>query len=496
MNLRPAMLFLALLGAAAVNGQSKPATKTTQPVAKKTVTTKAPSGYEIRVTIKPFTSGHLFLAHYYGSRQALVDSAPVDRNSQAVFRGKEPLTGGIYLIAYPKKDGYFEAIIDKEQHFSVTADSADLFRSLKFTGSKENLLFKEYQDYTAVVGADINKLQKDYASAATKADSARIMAQLKEKNAALRNYRTQFSKNNPRHLLAQVFNMLNEPQIPETWKDSALIYQYYKQHYWDGIDLSDNRLLRTPVFQPKFNRYFDDVLSQHPDSLIIEADEMMFAARQSKEMRQYVLSTLTEKYVNPKFMGQDAVFVHLFQKYFISGEADAWMTEKYKKFVFDRGYSLMSNVIGEKGANLNLLDTTGKKVALYDVKSPYTVLCFWDPTCSHCQVEVPKLDSLYQNKWKALGVKVFGVMTDGGKDKWMAYIREHNLKDWIHVYQTKEMKDAEVKSNQPGFRQLYDVYQTPMLYLLDADKKIIAKKLNYEQLNDFLDHKIKPNGTN
>jgi peroxiredoxin len=459
------------------------------------ITAKAQQGYEIKVTLKPFTSGYLFLAHYYGQKQALVDSVPINQNSQAVFSGKEKLPGGIYLIAYPKKDGYFELIIDKEQKFSVAADSANLFPSIKFTGSKENQLFKDYQDFTNVVGSQINSLQKAYSTASNKADSTRIAAELKTRNATLKDYRQKFVSENPGHLLSTVFNVLIEPEIPPTWKDSSLIYQYYKAHFWDGVNLADVRLLRTPVFQPKFNRYFDEVLPQHPDSLIVEADEMMFAARSEKEMRQYMLTTFTEKYINPKYMGQDAVFVHLFQKYFITGEADSWMTEKYKKFVFDRGYSLMANVIGEKGANLNLVDTLGKKLSLYDVKAPYTVVCFWDPTCSHCQVEVPKLDSLYKNKWKAMGVTIFGVMTDGGKDKWVAYIREHNLKGWIHVYQTKEMKDAEVKANQPGFRQLYDVYQTPMLYLLDADKKILAKKLSYEQLNDFLDHKIKSPGT-
>lgn len=457
--------------------------------------TFAQEGYEIKVNIRPFTSGHLYLAHYYGQRQALVDSAPVAPNGQAVFRGKERLAGGIYLIAFPKKDGYFEAVIDKEQRFSVTADSANLLRSLKFTGSRENLLFRDYQDFTTKIGTDISQLQKDYAAAKTRSDSAAILARMKDRNAALRKYRETFNRENPQHLLSQIFYILNEPMIPEGWKDSTLVYQYYRSHYWDSVNLSDSRLLRTPVFQSKFNRYFDEVLPQHPDSLILEADEMMFAARQSKDMRQFVLATLTEKYVNPKYMGQDAVFVHLFQKYFIVGEADGWMTEKYRKFVFDRGYSLMSNVIGEKGANLKLQDTSGRMVSLYDLKAPYIVICFWDPNCSHCQVEVPKLDSLYQNKWKSMGIKLFGVMTDGGKDKWMAYIREHNLKDWVHLYQTGEMKEAEMRSGQPGFRQLYDVYQTPMLYLLDAEKRIIAKKLNYEQLNDFLDHKTNPKGT-
>jgi peroxiredoxin len=155
----------------------------------------------------------------------------------------------------------------------------------------------------------------------------------------------------------------------------------------------------------------------------------------------------------------------------------------------------MMNVIGEKAADLNMVDSAGRKKTLYEVVAPYTVVCFWDPTCSHCKVEVPKLDSLYKAKWKAKGVKMYGVMTDGGKDKWLEFIRNNNLKEWIHVYQTAAMKEQELNSGKPGFRQLYDVYQTPMLYLLDKDKKIIAKKLSYEQLNDFLDHKFKAEGT-
>jgi hypothetical protein len=171
-------------------------------------------------------------------------------------------------------------------------------------------------------------------------------------------------------------------------------------------------------------------------------------------------------------MGQDKVFVHLFEKYYVTGQADYWMNEKYKKFIFDRGYSLMANVIGEKAANLELVDTAGKTTPLYGVNAPYTVVCFWDPTCSHCQEAVPKLDSLFENKWKKQGVAMYGVLVEGGKDLWLKYIQEHNLKDWIHVYQTQAMK-TKLCNNRAGFRQLYDVYQTPILYLLG--QRIIAK---------------------
>ena len=207
-------------------------------------------------------------------------------------------------------------------------------------------------------------------------------------------------------------------------------------------------------------------------------------------MFKYLLVHFVQKYVNPEYMGQDAVFVHLFEKYINTGQAD-FFTEKYRKFINDRAYSLMANLIGQPAANLILTDTLGKSQSLYEVESPYIVVCFWDPTCSHCQETVPKVDSIFHAKWKNEGVKVFGVMVDGGKDAWLKFIRAHNLKDWIHVYQTQAQHDAEAASEKPGYKQLYDVYQTPTLFLLDKDKRIIAKKLTYQQFDEVLNLKLK-----
>ncbi len=454
------------------------------------------TGYQISVTLKPFHSGYLYLAHHYGTKQVLVDSAVINKDNKALFKGKEKLPGGIYLVAFPQKNGWFEIVIDKEQQFAILADSSDLLNKLSFTGSPDNQLFKDYQKFTAKTGTEINRLQKSLASAKNKQDSATIQNALMVSSKALRSYRTQFSKDHPKHLLTSIFTVLNEPQVPSSIKDSLGIYYYYRKHYWDGVDLTDSRLIRTPVLQTKLNRYFDDVLPQDPDSLKEEANDIILKSRSNKDMYRYLLSQLTEKYVNPKYMGQDAVFVYLFQKYYVTGEADSWMTEKYKKFIFDRGYSLMANTIGDRAADLNMVDTLDKPSRLYEINADYTVVCFWDPGCSHCQVEVPKLDSLYHGKWKSKGVKIYGVMTSGEKPAWIKYIHEHNLNDWVHVYQTEEMKTAETASGKPGYKQLFDVYQTPMLYLLDKEKRIIAKKLNYEQLNEFLDYKFKSASSN
>jgi (p)ppGpp synthase/HD superfamily hydrolase len=107
---------------------------------------------------------------------------------------------------------------------------------------------------------------------------------------------------------------------------------------------------------------------------------------------------------------------------------------------------------------------------------------------------VPRLDSIFKSKWKSQGVAMFGMMTDGGRDKWLEFIRRHDLRGWVHGYQTKEMKEADYAANRPNYRQLYDVYQTPMLYLLDKDKRIVAKKLTYQQMDELIQARLKAGG--
>jgi len=147
----------------------------------------------------------------------------------------------------------------------------------------------------------------------------------------------------------------------------------------------------------------------------------------------------------------------------------------------------MSNLIGVKAANLEMVDSTGKMSTLYDLNADYTLVIFWDPSCGHCKEEVPRIDSIYRASWKAHNVRIYSVLSDNDKKKdWVNYIKENKIGDWTNVYETKEMEKAVTDSQRPGFRQLYDVTQTPTLFLLDKEKRIVGKKLGWEQLNDFL----------
>jgi thiol-disulfide isomerase/thioredoxin len=312
----------------------------------------------------------------------------------------------------------------------------------------------------------------------------------------VQDYRINFEKKYPTSMLAALFRALQEPNVPvakHAATDSTFAYRYYKSHYWDGISFTDDRLLRTPIFEAKLEKYYRELVVPDPDSIKKEIDIMLLKSKSSKEMYKFLLTHFVQKYVNPEYMGQDAVFVHLFERYINNNPQVDWFTEKYSKYMFERAYSLMANLIGQPAADLQMTDTLGKPVSLYSVNAPFTVICFWDPTCGHCKEVVPKLDSVYQSKWKKSGVKVFGVMVDGGKESWLKYIRDNHLKDWVHVYETEKQKKEITDAGRPHYRQLYDISQTPILYLLDKDKRIIAKKLTYQQIDEVLNLKLKTN---
>jgi hypothetical protein len=79
------------------------------------------TGYNIGITLKPYKNQYVYLGYYYGKIKALADSAMLDGNSNASFKGKTKLNGGIYFIVSPRKEILFEVLLDKQQVFSIVA---------------------------------------------------------------------------------------------------------------------------------------------------------------------------------------------------------------------------------------------------------------------------------------------------------------------------------------------------------------------------------------
>jgi thiol-disulfide isomerase/thioredoxin len=463
-----------------------------QAVKKQSLTKTGPVGHNIEITLKPYKNTKVYLGTNYGQNRVLADSAILNDASVGYFKGKEKLTPGIYFIVSPKYSILFEFLVDEGQQFKIIADTLSLV-DYKIIGSKDNDIFSSYSKSMNQLGAQRNQLEQAYNSAATASDSLKYLEALKKMDTSFKQERQKIITTAPNSMMRFFLDVLQRPELPAIpiingIADSTYPFYYVKNHYWDNVVFNDNRLLRTPFFEAKLDEYFKNYVSREPDSIIEEVQYMLTVAKTGKEIYPFLLFKFTNKYISPEFMGQDKVFLHLFQNFFSKGDT-VLLNNDSKKAITERAYSIMANLIGNPAPPLNLNTMDNKLFSLYNSPATYTFIAFWDPTCGHCKEEMPRVDSFYTKNWKQLGVQVIGVNTNVKElASWKQFItEEHFDAGWMHVYQTEAALNAEVNAGKATtIRQLYDVFKTPTFYLLDKDKKIIAKNLTVDQFHDFL----------
>ncbi len=439
----------------------------------------ADTGHELKFKIG-LKDTLCYIANYFGDKQYLQDSAKTDKEGRVTFKGKEPLPGGIYLFVFPGKT-YFEMIIDKEQHFNMECDPADVINTMIIKGSPDNQLFYDYLKFIQTQSRTVEPLRAvRKAQADLKQNTEETDNKIKAIDKAVIDYKLEYIKLHPNTLLAKVFQASQEPEVPEApllengKKDSTFAFHYYKQHYFDNFDFADDRLLRTPIYHNKVSVYLKNLTLQMPDSIIKAAEYLVERAKPNKETFKYMVWYITNTYETSNIMGMDAVFVYMAKKYYTK-ESAYWVDDAALYKIQDRAKVLEPILLGKKVKNLILEDTAGTFHALYNVKAQWTVLFFWDPDCGHCKKTVPVLEELY-NKMKGKGVEVFAICTEVEMDKWRNFIKEHKLQ-WINV------ADPNLHNN---FRHEFDISSTPQIFLLDKDKIIKAKKIDVETLDKIL----------
>lgn len=441
----------------------------------------AKEGYSIKVKINNTKDTMLLLANYYGEKQYLIDTAFVNKKGLFVFEKKKPLEGGIYLIVTQDKN-YFEFIIDKEQILSFETMEGQMVEKMKIEGSVENTNFYDYMQYLVVKQREMRPFQDSMKFAKNHSDTLHLQNSISLINREIYNYKTDFLKKYPNYLISKVFiaskdiDVPDAPLLPDGKKDTKFQYYYYKNHFWDNVDLSDERLIRTPVFHTRLKNYFDNVIIQIPDSIIVAADKLVDKVKNNKEYFKYIVWYVTNTYERSTYMGFDAVFVHMVEAYYISKQAD-WVTPTVLENLTKRAMRLKPILLGKRAPSLANPDSLERWVFMDTISTKFTVLAFWDSDCGHCKIEIPKLKKLYDEKKKIYNFEVYAVCTDADLSRWKKYVRENNL-NWINVTGTKANVD---------YHDVYDIVSTPVIYLLDKEKKIIAKKLDVDNLDKYLE---------
>jgi thiol-disulfide isomerase/thioredoxin len=481
-------------------------------------------GYDIRINFKGLTDTNLYLARYFWDRVPVTDSCKNIKNGKVQFKGSTPLEKGVYMLANQAKNSYyFQFIVDANQKMTFNVDAKDVSGTLK-GDEKLNEQFFGYVKFMS----DMNKqmtVTMEQAKGKSKQDSAKIVGERqKALNTDVQKMDMEFMARNKGNFVYDLMNLKNEkypvelPKASNGRPDSTYPYVYYRSHYWDGVNFKDERLLGTPFFAEKVKKYFDQVIPQIPDSIIRELDKVLTQCIPGSNMFNTLVGHFTYKYETSKAMSFDQygnsntfekIFVHLSDKYIVNGKTGGFYSAETIAAIKDRIEILRNLLPGAKVPDLYMIDTlNGRQVlkmgfdtarttegatylynknydklqplykTLSSVKAKYTILVFWAVDCGHCQTEIPKLHEDLKKIKDKVDFKVFAVQTKEELfDTWKKFVSEKKLTDFVHVFDPVHLNNLKTQ---------FDITGTPVIYLLDKDKKIKAKKVSSEQVVEIL----------
>jgi thiol-disulfide isomerase/thioredoxin len=466
-------------------------------------------GYEIKVRINGIQDTVVILGHYLNKSMYPDDTARIDKKGNGFFKGNKQLPGGMYLIYLPNTR-FFEIIMGEDQEFALEIDTLDFIKTLSFKGSEENQIFLDFQRFMIDLKTKADSLQLKIKKAADASEKEDYITQLNRINETRVSYIEKIAQEHPNLFVAKFLKATLDIIVPEPPKDengnvidSTWQYYYFRNHYFDNFDISDPRLLRTPLYEDKIMNYITKVIPQIPDSIIVETDKLIEKSRADSNLFRYMLITLFNYYGKSNFMGMDAVQIHIAEKYYLT---ESWWSDP--KFIIDlkeRVEKTKPLLIGKIAPDIELVQIptehfmkaendsilkkfphTGTHFKLHQIEADYLVLVFWEADCGHCKVAIPKLYEVYEKSLRSKGVQVLAVNTlfgEDGKVKWIDFVNSYKLYNWINAWNPYSY----------DFKVKYDVITTPQIYILDRNKKIIAKKIAPEQIEDILNVLSKTN---
>jgi thiol-disulfide isomerase/thioredoxin len=442
---------------------------------------KAQEDHKITISIAGYESDTVMLAYYYGEKQYVKDTMTLNAQGQFVFAGEEPLPSGIYLAVMKPDNDYFQFMVNEsEQHFQLHTSKGDPVSNMEVTGSFDNALLYGYLQFLDKQRQKVNMLNQQKEQGGSEAV---IQEQLDILDNEVVNYQRQLINEYPMTLTAAIIKAnlpLDMPDFNGTEEEVEIAkWRYTQKHYFDNINLGDNRLLHTPFLFQRIDHYVNKLQVQHPDTLMQVIDYVLEKMRPAPETFQYYLIHFLNSYAKSKIVGFDAIYVHLVEQYYATGQAH-WTENEQLEKILENAKKLKPLLIGKKAPNITVQDRKGNKVVLHEIDSEYTILYFWRYDCGTCKKSTPKLKEFYE-EFKNKGVKIIAICNNSQdliSGCW-EYVEENKISDWLHTV------DPYMRSR---VSMIYDIQSTPQIYVLDREKVIVSKRISAEDLGKVLNH--------
>jgi len=441
-------------------------------------------GHRLEFNIEGLKGGECILAHYYADQNRIVDTSVVSSKGRVVFEGKNALLNGIYILVLPNRS-YIEVVVPSDdQDFRIDLDTTLSVMTRKAIGSEENRIFLEFDQFANNAGKKMNKLKEQEEQIKDDIEKKQIEKEKKQIDQSVKDKRLEIIEAYPNSFVSKLFRAGLEIDIPkELQKDTTgKRFEYYRKHYWDNVDLTEDGLIRTPIYHRKLEYFFTKLHVQLADSILPVIDKLanQLEANNSTELFKYTVWWATKHYEDSKIMCMDRMLYHMAKNYYCAGRC-FWADSSLINKMCEHAGKIGPTLCNEIAPDLTMVDTTlYREVILSKIQYPVTIMVFWDPECGHCKKEIPQIKALYDSM-HVKGVEVFAIYTQGDWKGWKKFVRENDL-NWINVM------DA---FNKTEFRKDYNIISTPQVLILDEDKRIRFKNAPAANLYDICDLLLK-----
>ena len=389
---------------------------------------------------------------------------------------KKPIIGGIYFLYFPKSKQKVFFALENLDSIKIEIRGTNYLDSTKFS-NKANQQFVEYQ----LLEKKLSNYDTNYAAELAKGKKfnlAQKAAFFQPKTSQLVSYRTTLLKN-----LKQVnalFVHINTLNILDSSVPSRKNY-IGRNELIKRIDFKNPKLLFTPNIKNVLNEYY----SYYPlqaDSLNKGLDTVMNKVDGKSNMSMYITDYFIKLLHNREIVNNTEAYTYYLEKYILNQKykiSDIKQLDQLKTELAN----LKSLQLQDTCVNMILKDTAGQVQNLQEFASQnkFTLIIFYDPTCEHCKVELPKMDSTINLLENTYNIKVgrYAVCNEPNLpvSVWKDFIIKYNLsKNYINVN----------LGNNMDLRKSYDAFTNPIFYLVNNKGILLGKKLSPQTVRNLI----------
>lgn len=202
-------------------------------------------------------------------------------------------------------------------------------------------------------------------------------------------------------------------------------------------------------------------------------------------LRQHVTLKIFHHYRSSRVMGEEAVAVHIYDKWIDSGlvktknEFEQMEAELFANF---NKYSL----IGMKAPEITLKNACGFKETI-PAEGRVSVLFFYSTSCMKCMIEAPQIPPILEEV--DFPMDFYAIYTEFDRRDWNAFRR--NIKVKNPNVRVKHLWDPDSDSDYP---LKYAVNATPRTFVVWTDGEIIGRRLEVENLKQIISYIQEANG--